>query len=395
MNRNFFRLFTIAALVAILFHGTIWAAGEIQIIVSVPNSTPDNEKICITGNTNQLSNWDGAGIPLEEIGPNLYSYSGSFPIGQNIEFKFTRGSFASVEKTSQGLEIQNRQLKIYENNKVHKAFVEAWADQLGDQNSNNKPNITGNYKILKNIPSKYLKPIRTVVVWLPETYNHTEAQKYRYPVIYMHDGGNLFDPGTSFGGMDWGVDEAMHEGTKAGYLKDAIVVGVYNTVDRMSEYTPFPDPKHKGGNGENYAKFMVKELKPLIDSKFRTLPDRENTFIGGSSLGGLISLYIGISRPKVFSGIIAMSPSIWWANGGIINWLLENKVSEFDGKIWVDMGTREGEEAIEFSRKLSQTIKSECPAYTGLIYKEFTGGTHSEGSWRQRIHLPLKLFIGK
>jgi predicted alpha/beta superfamily hydrolase len=187
----------------------------------------------------------------------------------------------------------------------------------------------------------------------------------------------------------------MCEGTKEGYLKEAIIVGVYNTAERMSEYTPFPDPKHKGGNGENYARFIVEELKPLIDKKFRTLKDRENTFIGGSSLGGLISLYIGVSRPEVFSGIIAMSPSIWWANGGIIDWLLKNDISAFAGKIWVDMGTREGEEAIEFSRKLSETIKKECPTYKGLVYKEFSGGTHSEGSWRQRVHLPLKLFIGK
>ncbi|MFZ5952270.1 MAG: alpha/beta hydrolase-fold protein [Candidatus Rifleibacteriota bacterium] len=377
------------ALVLAIFFSFAVSATEVNLVVTVPASTPDGEPVCITGNQPQLSDWNGSGIRLREIGPNLFSFNGDFNPGLDLEFKFTRGSFASVEKTSQGHEKPNRKIRVSGDRIEEKCQVEAWADQI--QSPEHQPQITGNYKIIRQFKSKFLKPARDIIVWLPRSYD--SSRSLRYPVIYMHDGGNLFDPGTSFGGVDWGVDEAMSEGIENGLLPAAIIVGIANTADRMSEYTPFPDPKHKGGDGENYARFIVEELKPEIDRKFRTLTDRNNTFIGGSSLGGLISLYIGISRPQTFSGIMAISPSIWWANGGIIDWLLKNQIEKYKGRIWVDMGTREGEEAIEFSRKLNSTLREKAPGFKGLVYKEFPGGTHSEGSWKKRILLPLKFVL--
>lgn len=370
-------------------------ATQLTVVVNVPATTPDGEKVCITGSHELLSDWSGAGVPLQETGPGLHQFHGEIPDGTMLEFKFTRGSFATVEKTAQGLERPNRRLQVKGDAMVERAVVEAWADQAGSGAANHSPMITGNYKILRQVRSAFLTPARDVIVWLPPSYNRPDSSGRRYPVIYMHDGGNLFDPGTSFGGVDWGIDEAMDEGIARGELDEAIVVAIGNTADRMSEYTPFPDPKHKGGNGEKYARFLVEELKPLIDRSFRTLKDRRNTFVGGSSLGGLISLYIGVSRPEVFSGIIAMSPSIWWAEGGIIAWLLQNGLESWQGKIWTDMGTREGEEALNFSRQLAETVKQQCPTFKGLVYKEFPGGSHSEASWKQRIHLPLRLFIGR
>ena len=373
----------------IIFTASLTGA-ELTLIVTVPASTPDNEPVCITGNSTQLTNWAGSGKRLQEIGPNLFQFKADFAPGTELEYKFTRGSFASVEKTAKGYERPNRKIKIANQPIIERTQVEAWADQLPTPAY--QPEITGDFQVLPQIGSKFLKPLRDVIVWLPPSYQ--TSKKKRYPVIYMHDGGNLFDPGTSFGGVDWGIDEAMSDGIGKGELREAIVVAIGNTSERMSEYTPFPDPKHKGGDGENYAKFLVKELKPMIDKKFRTRTGRADTFIGGSSLGGLISLYIGVSRKDTFGGIIAMSPSIWWANGGIIDWLLKNQVCEFKGKIWVDMGTREGEEAIANTRKLAATMAEQLPEFKGLIYKEFVGGTHSEGSWRKRMPLVLRQFIG-
>jgi len=369
-------------------------ATHLSIVASIPPTTPPGAKICITGGHPALSDWDGSGISMKEIGPNLYVFEAEIQEATVLEFKFTRGSFTSVEKTLQGIERPNRKLIIKGEKMIERVTIEAWADQVGGGSAVSKPKITGNYKFLRQVSSRFLAKARDIVVWLPPSYTRPEHAKTRYPVIYMHDGGNLFDPATSFGGVDWGIDEAMHEGIRLGKLKEAIVVGIYNTTDRMSEYTPFPDPKHKGGNGENYARFLVEELKVIIDKDFRTLKNRENTFIGGSSLGGLISLYIGISRPEVFSGIIAMSPSIWWAEGGIIEWLLKNNLAGWNGRIWLDMGTREGKEAVSFCRRLAETIQQKCPEYKGLFYREFSGGSHSESSWKQRIHLPLRLFIG-
>lgn len=385
------RFFTFLAFLALCIS---LSAAEITITVTVPPSTPDNSIICVTGNHEFLSNWQGKGIQMREAGPNLYRLTHDFAAGTNLEFKFTRGCFDTVEKSSQGMEIPNRKLTVKPYDQMPYHFkVESWADQFSNSGSNNKPHITGNYEIFPDFTSQFLKPARKIIVWLPPSYNKRESARKRYPVLYMHDGRNLFDPTTSFGGSDWGVDEAMTEGIADRRIQEAIVVAIDNTMDRMSEYTPFPDPKHKGGNGENYAKFIVEELKPFIDKKFRTLKDRENTFVGGSSLGGLISLYIGISKRETFSGIIAMSPSIWWSEGGIVNWLIKNDIASWNGKIWVDMGTREGEEAIRFTRLLAEKLKKDAPSFKGLNYKEFSGGTHSESAWRQRMHLPLKYIL--
>lgn len=392
MKSAFFSKITgLAIILSLALTGQICFAGNFNLTVTVPNNTPEGSQICITGNHDLLTNWAGKGVALKEIGPNLFSFSTDLPVGSVVEYKFTRGSFATVEKTSQGLECPNRKAVIKAGVKLNeRASVEAWADQI-NQTPGTKPVITGNYQIIKGMSSKFLDNKRDVIVWLPQSY--AANSKKRYPVLYMHDGGNLFDPTTSFGGVDWGIDEAMTEGINDKRIREAIVVGIANTSERMSEYTPFPDPKHKGGNGKNYARFIVEELKPVIDKKFRTLTDRDNTFVGGSSLGGLISLYIGVSHPKVFSGIIAMSPSIWWSNGGIIEWLLNNDLGAWQGRIWVDMGTREGDEAIEFSRKLAEAVKKNLPEFKGLNYKEFSGGTHSEASWKQRMHLPLSYLL--
>ncbi|MBU1109350.1 MAG: carbohydrate esterase [Candidatus Riflebacteria bacterium] len=375
--------------VLMLAAGTATAA-NCNLVVSVPATTPDNAQICITGNHDLLGNWDGKGASLKEIGPNLFLFSADLPIGSEFEYKFTRGNFNSVEKTAQGLEIPNRKIRISAGASLNERLnVEAWSDQITSPAT--KPVITGNYQIIKAVKSQFLKPERDVIVWLPASY--AKSNRKRYPVIYMHDGRNLFDATTAFGGSEWGVDEVMTEGIGSGEFREGIIVGIDNTSDRMSEYTPFPDPKHSGGDGDNYVRFIVEELKPLIDKKFRTLPDTDSTFIGGSSLGGLISLYAGISHPQTFGGVIAMSPSIWWADGKIIDWLISNNIADYKGRIWVDMGTREGEEAIAFTQKLAKEIASQAPAFKSMRYREFSGGTHSEQSWRQRLHLPLRFIL--
>ncbi len=368
-------------LISLLLPATGVLADKCVLTVSVPATTPDDAQIWITGSHDLLGNWNGKGAQLKEIGPNLFEYAADLPAGSEIEYKFTRGSFATVEKTAQGHERTNRRLRISAGAPLSERIsVEAWADQTTATPAT--PQINGWYSLFRNVKSENLEPARDVIVWLPPSY--PSNRMLRYPVIYMHDGQNLFDANTAFGGNEWGVDEVMLDyiaGAHCGQLNEAIVVGIYNTSERMSEYTPFPDPKYSGGNGDNYVRFIVDELKPIIDKQFRTRP------------GGLISLYAGIVQPQTFGGIIAMSPSIWWANGAIIDWLLEHDIAGYQGKIWVDMGTREGEEAIEFARKLAGEIGKNAPGFKGLRYREFSGATHSEKAWRQRLHLPLRYLL--
>ncbi len=363
-------------------------AAELYLLVTVPESTPADAEVCLTGNHEMLGNWDGKGIRLTRTGARQYELRADFPAGSEIACKFTRGDFTSVEKDAQGREIPDR--RLYADTAVASLTVAAWADQVAGKPVD--PVITGDHRVLRAVASRYLEKARDVIIWLPPSYADGQQS---YPVLYLHDGRNLFDAAMAFGSCEWGVDEVMTAGLASGSWPETIVVGIDNTIDRMSEYTPFPDPKHKGGNGDNYLRFLVEELKPMIDRDFRTLPDRRHTFIGGSSLGGLISLHAATAYPEIFGGIIAMSPSIWWGGGAIIERLLAGGIEAYDGRIWVDMGTREGLEAREFSRKLASEISARAPNFKGLRYREFIAATHSEKSWRQRLHLPLQYILGR
>jgi predicted alpha/beta superfamily hydrolase len=150
--------------------------------------------------------------------------------------------------------------------------------------------ITGTVVYFRRFRSRYSLAERDIIVWLPPSYKkHTG--KY-YPVLYMHDGQNLMDPYTSFAGQDWRVDETVTRLIKAGLIDEIIVVGIYNTHDRLEEYS-------NGERGNNYRRYITEELKHFIDSNFRTMQEREHTAIMGSSMGGLCSFYTAWDYPGV------------------------------------------------------------------------------------------------
>jgi len=254
--------------------------------------------------------------------------------------------------------------------------------------------ITGNHQLIKAFPSKILGNQRDLIVLLPRSYSQPNAAQRRYPVLYMQDGNNLYDPQLAFGGVDWGVDEAVDELTGTGELPEVIVVGIFNTAGRMEEYTPVSDPGHGGGKGDAYRRFMVEELKPFIDKQFRTKTDRASTSIGGSSLGALISLYVGLSNPETFGGIIVMSPSFWWANGWVNEWVSKQKIRK-DLRMWVDMGTNEGEGMLESVKVFDRAFDKAFPEVKNYRFYEIPGAGHNESAWRSRIRYPLLFVIGQ
>ena len=175
--------------------------------------------------------------------------------------------------------------------------------------ANNGHTVVGNLKVLDSLYSPQLDNQRDIFVYLPPSYASSDRH---FPVLYMHDGQNLFDAETSFAG-EWQVDESMELLSEEGI--EAIVVGIPNAGnDRLDEYSPFAMSNLGGGKGDSYLEFIVQTLKPLIDVDFRTLPDRENTSILGSSMGGLISLYAFFRYPNIFGAAGAMSPAFWFAN---------------------------------------------------------------------------------
>lgn len=251
--------------------------------------------------------------------------------------------------------------------------------------------------------SKTLANRRYIDVYLPPGY-HQRLYK-SYPVLYMHDGNNLFDPSISFGGTTWEVDTTIETLIENNLMEEIIVVGISNTYNRDYEYTwtsmylDFDDRK-QGGGGRKYSRFIVNELKPFIDRKYRTLPFRETTAVAGSSLGGLISFYLGLYYPHVFSKIGIMSPSLWWGNGIVFKHVKDLAPNL---QIWLDMGTNEfdeedpdPEENIRNTRKLRQKlIDLGYVEGDNLGYFEHQGAAHNEWYWAERLHLTLLFFFGK
>lgn len=260
--------------------------------------------------------------------------------------------------------------------------------------------LTGDIRFHKAFHSNILNNNRDVIVYLPPVY---EAHKEkRYSVLYLHDGQNLFDGATSFiPGQEWRVDETAQSLIAAGKVEPLIIVGIYNTgKDRVDEYTPAPDAKYKiGGKADLYGRMLVEELKPFIDANYRTLSDARHTGLGGSSLGGLVSLYLGLKYPDVFGLLAVVSPSVWWANNYIVKYV-EAERKRPPVRIWLDIGTREGSNAeaaqktVVDARLLKEAlIRKGWKPGKDLSYFEADGAEHNERAWAARVESILEFLF--
>lgn len=248
---------------------------------------------------------------------------------------------------------------------------------------------------------------RTVQVYLPAAYAASPGQ--RFPVLYMHDGQNLFDPATAFIGVDWGVHEALEQLVAAGRARPAIIVGIWNTPQRRAEY--FPDKAfaqltndalraHVISNygapcGDRYVQFIVSGLKPFIDSHYRTLPGRDDTFIMGSSMGGLISLYALCEYPHIFGGAGCLSTH-WPAGDGImIKYLRTALPDPATHTLYFDHGTHTLDATYEaFQVQVDELLRAHgYTEGTNWITRRFSGHEHSERAWRERVHIPLAFLL--
>jgi len=228
---------------------------------------------------------------------------------------------------------------------------------------------------------------RELAVYLPPFYGDTDR---RYPVLYMQDGQNLFDPEASFAGS-WRVDLAMN--WAAARRVEGILVGVPNAGDaRIAEYSPFDDPEGGPGRGSEYVSHLAGTIKPLVDARFRTLPQRETTGVAGSSMGGLISLFAFFARPDVFGIMGALSPSLWFAERAIFG-LLE-AAPPFPGRLYLDVGRLEGAETLEDARRLRDLLRGKGYAPgEQLRYVEDRAGKHEEAAWSRRFRAALPFLL--
>lgn len=257
--------------------------------------------------------------------------------------------------------------------------------------------LRGSFDYHQNLQSRFLAYPRTVMVYLPPSYHHSQQS---YPVLYMQDGNNLFDPATGFMGREWRMDETLEKLFLQELLPELIVVGIYNSPGRFEEYSWHPQREHGhvyGVQGPAYACFLVEELKPFIDSQYRTLSDRFHTGIMGSSLGAMISFYAALAYPHTFSRVGLMSPTVYWAQHQILH---DVAFLPRHLKIWVDIGSEEGsnpetEETIHSTQLLVQALESigySQPDSLGF-YIDWLAG-HDEHAWARRLAKPLRYLFG-
>ena len=248
------------------------------------------------------------------------------------------------------------------------------------------------YLVLRQFQSRFLPDARDIEVYLPEAYINDPAR--HFPVFYLHDGQNLFDGRTSYiPDHTWQAHTTADRLTRAGLIEPVILVGVNNTgLRRMAEYTPSRYLHLGGGDGDLYGRLLVDELKPCIDREFRTLPDAANTALGGSSLGGLISLYLGFTYPEVFSKLAILSPSIWWNDRSILRTAAGRAQPHL--RIWLDMGTAEGVRHLRDADLLHRLlIQNGWRDGLDITYLRVPGGQHNEDAWAARFDRVLRFLF--
>lgn len=241
--------------------------------------------------------------------------------------------------------------------------------------------------------SQFVAEKHDFIVYVPPMY--AAEQERRFPVLYLNDGQNLFDPETSFiKGNYWRVGETADALIESGEIEPLIVVGIYNTGEkRIGEYTPVRDRRLGGGHADDYGRMVVDELKTFIDRTYRTLGDANNTGLGGSSLGGLVTMYLGLRYPRVFSKLSVMSPSVWWHSRAILKMVADLPYKP-DQKIWLDIGTSESKRALPDARALKMAlVRKGWHIGRDLAYVEVQGGQHTESAWAERVGPMLKFLF--
>ncbi|KXK40516.1 MAG: putative hydrolase of alpha/beta superfamily protein [Bacteroidetes bacterium OLB9] len=362
---------------SVLFYFAIgWTCLVAQLtikVVAIPASTPPNSSIYIAGNFNS---WDpgSSEFKLEQDAQGVYAITFA-PSMSNLEFKFTRGSWDNVEGTAQGSYIPNRTLTYHGGEQTIEFSIAGWEDGVGASST-----ASAQVSILStSFDMPQLNRKRRIWLYLPKDYYSSSST---YPVLYMHDGQNLFDKKTSFAG-EWQVDESLDSLFEAG-KKTAIVVGIDNGgASRLDEYSPWVNTKYGGGEGDEYVDFIVKTLKPYIDQHFRTKKEAEFTGIMGSSMGGLISMYAGIKYPDVFSRVGAFSSSYWFSPSSY-TYVSEKGVSP-TSFMYLIAGGREGGSQVSDMRKMYNLLLASGAIEQQLYEETHPDGQHSEWYWRREF----------
>ncbi|MCY3004894.1 MAG: alpha/beta hydrolase-fold protein [Planctomycetota bacterium] len=377
------------------------ATAKVTWQLTVPEGTPASSKVYIAGSIDAFGPWQPDALEMAKQEDGTYRADVELPIGTRVEYKFTRGSWATVEKTPQGAEVQNRTFSV-RGPETLRVAIAGWGIPKAAPSST----ATGDLRWM-DFESGVLGSKRRVTVWLPPQYR--DEGRESFPVVYCLDGQNLFDQRRAAFGVEWEADETARALASGPANRPLILVGIDNSKDRFDEYTPVADEvsgNRVGGKADAYLRFLVTELRPWIDREYRTLKTAEATAIVGSSLGGVFVLHALRKHPEVFGNGAAMSPSLFWGQGYTIQQYsqqysqppsdpaLRNKQ-----RLWLDIGTAEGKsnrgqvQAVEQTEQLAKAIEqyhSERIEVRTMIDSE---AKHHEAAWARRLPIALEFLF--
>lgn len=372
---NFIQI-KISFFLVFLFSSLILMGQATFIINSIPDNTPSEDYIYIVGDFNS---WDpgDANYKLEKnAGDDWFIVMPEMANGTQIMFKFTRGDWSTVEKGASGEEIPNR-IFTFGNGETQEFDILNWADQGGGGgNSTASENVS---IMSEDFYMPQLDRNRRIWIYLPPNYETSDAT---YPVLYMHDGQNLFDQYTSFSG-EWEVDESLDNLAEEG-KQVPIVIGIDNGgAERINELTPWVNEEYGGGDGGLYIDFIIETLKPYVDQNYRTQAGRESTGIMGSSLGGLISFYGAHKYQDTFSKAGLFSPSYWFSDS---IWMFTNDMGKQQSMKFYQMaGGQESSSMVPNMQAMNDTLSDLGFSSQELFIKEVPNGQHNEALWRSQF----------
>jgi len=365
-----FRLKKYYFLFCLLF-GVLGTAAQPDLRIELLNhNSHPGDTIFIAGSFN---NWNPAdpAYMLQEKNGKLSKRIKNLPAGV-YEFKFTRGSWGKVQTKANGGGVENNLVKLTGDTTVQYE-VKGWSDDFAA--APRQHTASGRVHIIDTgFYMPQLQRNRRIWVYLPKGY---ESNKKHYPVLYMHDGQNIFDDYTS-GYGEWGVDECLDSLIAKG-KPACIVVGIDNGPYRMNEYNPYDFDKFGKGEGDAYLDFLCNSLKPFIDHKYRTLPAKEHSIIAGSSMGGLISYYALLKRPGTFGKAGVFSPAFWTAPA--IKALTDSLAPGLEGKLFFYMGELEGGTYVKDMETVAASLGEASKAMIYTVTDE--EGRHNEQAWRK------------
>ncbi|MBC8082873.1 MAG: T9SS type A sorting domain-containing protein [Hymenobacter sp.] len=366
----------------LLWAGSVPAQTTFRL-TSVPATTPANAVLYLAGTFNGW-NPGAAAHALTRHPDGTYQLILPATVTGNIEFKFTRGAWTSVETDAQHNDIGNRRYTVAGGPAVVDWQVPNWKDFGGTAGTCTSTALQPNVQIISTaFQLPQLGRTRRVWVYLPANYAANPAR--RYPVLYMHDGQNVFDACTSFSG-EWGVDETLSELQRQGLdAPGTIVVAVdHGGAERLNELSPWNNPQYGGGQGDQYVDFMVQTLKPYVDANYRTLPGREFTGVAGSSMGGLMATYAALKYPGVYGKVGVFSPAFWFARQPLFQYVRQHPANPAT-RFYFVCGTTESQTMLPLMQALRDSLAAGGVPAANLSFNPRPDGQHAEWFWKREF----------